>query len=326
MLRLTMAVLLVLMSRGYCDATQIVLKGYALDDSVAVNKRLAERGEDFIMPSVEGQSWMMTISSDWNYMHTDGRYRLHITDFVGGLDCNDGSRFHFVWTPYDEIPNNREVNTVSVKIENGWMGWNVKQYDTDIVTFFERFQGGLWLRLYDDNGLIAINRLGPSYSIIQFNDVDGDWLSGERLIDVSSVSVNDEVIDDGSYSSFGLSNIRALYGLPITSMQIIHDDLIPGDANDDGVFDQFDIVQVMAAGRYKNGSRVSWSNGDWNADGVFDQLDLVVANQAGMYGVQSAREMSPLPEPSTMVLVLIGMMMLMTVRYRNNVTVEPWMM
>ena len=56
-----------------------------------------------------------------------------------------------------------------------------------------------------------------------------------------------------------------------------------GDANQDGQFDQFDIVLVLQAARYRTGGPASWEEGDWNGDGVFDQLDIVIALQTGSF-------------------------------------------
>ena len=92
-------------------------------------------------------------------------------------------------------------------------------------------------------------------------------------------------------------------GMAVTAMQVIHDELLPGDANVDGVFDQVDLVQVLAASRYRNGDRVAWSQGDWNADGVFNQLDIIAA--LPNYG--AAPVAATVPEPSGFVLCGLGL-------------------
>ena len=56
-----------------------------------------------------------------------------------------------------------------------------------------------------------------------------------------------------------------------------------GDANEDLVFNQLDIAQLLAAGKYLTGQSATWREGDWNEDGVFDQLDIVAALQSGRY-------------------------------------------
>ena len=56
-----------------------------------------------------------------------------------------------------------------------------------------------------------------------------------------------------------------------------------GDSNEGGRFDQLDIVNVLAGGKYNTGQAATWTDGDWNGDGLFNQLDIVSALQAGTY-------------------------------------------
>ena len=60
-------------------------------------------------------------------------------------------------------------------------------------------------------------------------------------------------------------------------------ELAPGDANRDAQFNQFDIVDVLQAGKYLTAQSATWSEGDFNGDGVFDQADLIAALQTGSY-------------------------------------------
>ena len=57
----------------------------------------------------------------------------------------------------------------------------------------------------------------------------------------------------------------------------------PGDANEDGQFDQLDIVHVLQSGKYLTGQPATWSEGDWDGNGEFDNLDIVAALQTGNY-------------------------------------------
>jgi autotransporter-associated beta strand protein len=56
-----------------------------------------------------------------------------------------------------------------------------------------------------------------------------------------------------------------------------------GDATGDGRFDQPDIVQILAAGKYRTGQSATWEEGDWNGDGLFDAHDIILALQSGLY-------------------------------------------
>lgn len=60
---------------------------------------------------------------------------------------------------------------------------------------------------------------------------------------------------------------------------------IPGDANEDGIFDSADLVRVLQAGKYDDSimGNSTWGEGDWNGDGEFDRHDLVLALQFGTY-------------------------------------------
>ena len=58
---------------------------------------------------------------------------------------------------------------------------------------------------------------------------------------------------------------------------------VTGDSNEDGRFDQLDLVQVLQGGKYQTGQPASFGEGDWNGDAVFSQLDIVAALQIENY-------------------------------------------
>jgi Asp-tRNA(Asn)/Glu-tRNA(Gln) amidotransferase A subunit family amidase len=107
-----------------------------------------------------------------------------------------------------------------------------------------------------------------------------------------------------------------------------------GDANQDLLFDQLDLVQVQVAGKYLTGLPATWGEGDWNGapggspgqppigDGVFDQLDIVAAQKAGFYltgayAVTHAEALlAPVPEPSSLLILIAGLGVLQAVRWR----------
>jgi hypothetical protein len=63
----------------------------------------------------------------------------------------------------------------------------------------------------------------------------------------------------------------------------INTQLIAGDANRDGVFNQLDILQILQSAKYQTGQPATWTEGDFTGDGVFDRLDIVAALQTGNY-------------------------------------------
>ena len=78
-----------------------------------------------------------------------------------------------------------------------------------------------------------------------------------------------------------------------------------GDANLDGEFGSGDFVQVFQGGKFETGQAATWSQGDWDGDGVFSSGDFVVAFQDGGFEM-GQRAAAGVPEPSSMVLALLG--------------------
>ncbi len=79
-----------------------------------------------------------------------------------------------------------------------------------------------------------------------------------------------------------------------------------GDANFDGVFSTDDLVAVFAAGKYETGGMAVWAEGDWTGDMVFDSGDLVAAFSDGGFELGPRPAVSAVPEPSSVVLLLLG--------------------
>ena len=80
-----------------------------------------------------------------------------------------------------------------------------------------------------------------------------------------------------------------------------------GDSNLDGQFDEQDIVVGFIAGDHLTGRPAGWAEGDWDGNLVFDDQDFVAAFIAGGY-LQGARSSSAVvPEPSSLMLLAIGL-------------------
>ena len=109
-------------------------------------------------------------------------------------------------------------------------------------------------------------------------------------------------------------------------------ELQAGDADQDLDFDQFDLIQVQVAAKYLSGTPATWGEGDWDGapggmpgtpplgNGLFDQLDVVaaLANDLYLTGPYSATknhaveldamDLIHVPEPSTPVLAMLGLL------------------
>jgi hypothetical protein len=81
-----------------------------------------------------------------------------------------------------------------------------------------------------------------------------------------------------------------------------------GDANLDGQFNSGDLVAVLATGTYEADIAAVWSSGDFNGDGRFNSGDLVSALADGGYEAGPKAAVSAVPEPSSALLALLGML------------------
>ena len=83
-----------------------------------------------------------------------------------------------------------------------------------------------------------------------------------------------------------------------------------GDSDLNGVFDSGDLVAVFSSAKYETGDAATWGQGDWNGDQKFDSGDLVEAfSNAGYEAGErpgGANPAAAVPEPSTLVLLLMG--------------------
>ena len=83
-----------------------------------------------------------------------------------------------------------------------------------------------------------------------------------------------------------------------------------GDSNLDNEFNSSDLVQIFGEGRYETGESAGWASGDWNGDMLFNSSDLVFAFSDGGYEMGPLVQPAAVPEPSSIVLLLLGVVLL----------------
>lgn len=92
-----------------------------------------------------------------------------------------------------------------------------------------------------------------------------------------------------------------------------------GDANLDSEFNSSDLTSVFQAGKYETDQMAGWVEGDWDGDMRFSSSDHVVAFQYGGYERGFRNPGRPaVPEPSSVVLGLVGVLGLLTLRRRHS--------
>ncbi|MBN1589600.1 MAG: PEP-CTERM sorting domain-containing protein [Pirellulales bacterium] len=89
---------------------------------------------------------------------------------------------------------------------------------------------------------------------------------------------------------------------------------IPGDATGNGIVDDED-AQRLATNWGTNGSEIGWSQGDFDGDNIVGPKDASI--MAANWGFGTGGEASAVPEPSTLVLML-GTLCLLLARRRSR--------
>ena len=83
-----------------------------------------------------------------------------------------------------------------------------------------------------------------------------------------------------------------------------------GDSDLNGQFDEQDIVAAFIAGTYLTGNAAGWAEGDWDGNLAFDDQDFVAAFIAGGYLQGTRGATAAVPEPSSLVLLSLGLLMI----------------
>ncbi len=116
---------------------------------------------------------------------------------------------------------------------------------------------------------------------------------------------------DGTYASFSVTALSGYdYAVVGTPLQL-------GDANRDGRVDVNDLTIVLT--NFGQSRGMSWSTGDFTGDGTVDVNDLtIVLSNFGETAGSSAAGMVPVPEPSTIALLLAFAACLLAYAWRRR--------
>ena len=144
----------------------------------------------------------------------------------------------------------------------------------------------------------------------KFDEIDIDWLQ-LKILGGSGLAVPYRLREDMfDLDADGRATQR---DVTVWVKDIKHTYL--GDANVDGEFNSTDLVLVFQAGRYEVPTQRSrsnfidpatWSTGDWDSDGEFTSSDLVVAFQDGGYEAGPRAVVTPVPEPTGIMMLMVG--------------------
>jgi hypothetical protein len=210
-----------------------------------------------------------------------------------------------------------EASVIATQVEGGMNVTLVVTDGTDNsvhVIFADEFIAGAEF----PNGARAAfgGRTGGAQSIQSIDDLLIRWTGGGLTGDFNNNGVLDAAdIDDLTGQSASGAN-NATYDLNSDAQVNLGDITVWikdlknswfGDANLDGEFNSSDLVTLFVAGTYEDPSKPAvWTTGDFNGDGLFTSSDLVTALSDGGYEAGPRAAVSAVPEPSSLVLLALG--------------------
>jgi hypothetical protein len=181
------------------------------------------------------------------------------------LTTDDGTVYGYSWTGSD----NKTLRWGANLLDRGYATLVTSSYSS--LVLIADFDGPAAASAVPCEGTIAEYDSGGGWFV---KDSDGNWFLVAvsayvtRLASWFDIPITTEKVDPdrmygiqvSAYSSWILANIKTCK-------------FPPGDANEDGVVDVFDL-SILAANY--GGSGMTWENGDFNNDGVVDALDLSI--------------------------------------------------
>jgi hypothetical protein len=204
-------------------------------------------------------------------------------------------------------------NTGTTDIGTFWFAW------TDTPTFYDFLPSVPTITGYPTGWIASVTNAfqGDGYGMDFYNSIYGNVGSpiapgtsaaftftspdSPQTVNGESFVPPNRVTTSFVYMGFPLSDPGFSFNMTVVSQ-------LPGDANFDGVVNGLDIASVSS-------NWLQTGNGDANGDGVVNGLDIALISANWLRS--SAGSGTPVPEPSTIALAVLGALALLACRRRG---------
>jgi probable HAF family extracellular repeat protein len=201
----------------------------------------------------------------------------------------------------DNASRNRHA-VVWEDLDGGWDLGNGEMIDLNPVGVEESRAHGI----NSENDVVGFARDVGVFETWAFLYRDGTMYNLNDLVDNASGFVMTEawdINDDGQVTGFGKNAFGATHAFLLTPIE----EQIPGDANADGKVDGGDLAIWQQHYDPLGTGNNTFADGDFNGDGKIDGGDLAIWQQHyDPLGTSDRYDVSPIAEPGTLVLVVLG--------------------
>ena len=185
----------------------------------------------------------------------------------------------------------------------------------------------LHIRLWNEAGDYAVASDVPFDDTTQWHSVSLTWKEGEdTLLTLDGVTTNftneatllDFTSGDGVHALGGYPNDTFTFEGMTRNVKVYDEYIVPeqtqlpGDANHDGKVNDADAA-ILADNWQADGVEVTWGMGDFNGDQKVDDIDATI-----LAANWQTTTTASVPEPSTLVMLTVGMMLACAARLRRS--------
>ncbi len=258
-----------------------------------------------------------------------------------GFEDNHFERGPWVWFAAREFVENLESDPLSEQEEDTFNVFTVRSQDVgrELILELDHREAGTMvdalLFIAPDSDLPPTDGAGPDgdgfygpgdlvdeeFGLMNLGmgilgDYDGDQLLTDADLDLQAsegIAGQDLTYDLNADGVVDFAGDRVMWLHDLKSVYV-------GDADLNGQFDSSDFVAVFVAGKYETGEAAGWAEGDWDGDQQFGSSDFVAAFIDGGYeaGEFPAAAVKAVPEPSSVVLLLLSFAGLLRMARRRN--------
>ena len=170
----------------------------------------------------------------------------------------------------------------------------------------------------DDDAIAALASGESPLNILIPGGLPGDF-NNNGLYDAEDIDLLSAAVNEGmNPASFDLTNDGLVNEEDRVEWVTGFANTYFGDADLNGQFDSSDFVTVFVAGKYESAAEAGWAEGDWNGDMQFTSSDFVSAFADGGYEQGPRPAVAAVPEPSSLVLMLVALGGLYRISVRNT--------